>query len=230
MSLLAQPVLAKSSNFYEKVVEVCIKHQCSITSWVRSPKHNAAVGGVPNSKHLTGQAVDAIVDGNYKAFIEDARSLGLKVIRESDHVHLENIDAIGINNSPRVNTDRRAPQTLGHEPEGQGGERPANSTSSEREGSPLERGERNKEQRGAVHTQDYSNTVHFSDYSVAQIRATVGHKHRSWLDGVPSGLSVDGWYECSGVEDSTGSSPNTPRHPFSICDSRSIFRWKYSRV
>ena len=35
----------------------------TVTSWYRCPKHNKAVGGVSNSQHLTGKAVDLKVSG-----------------------------------------------------------------------------------------------------------------------------------------------------------------------
>lgn len=35
----------------------------TITSWCRCEKHNKAVGGVPTSNHMTGEAVDIVVKG-----------------------------------------------------------------------------------------------------------------------------------------------------------------------
>ncbi len=63
-----------------------------ITSGLRSPQHNAAVGGVPNSAHLTGNAFDFIPNGVSTA---DATNRLVKsgipfdqVYDEGDHVHV----------------------------------------------------------------------------------------------------------------------------------------------
>jgi len=57
----------------------------SVTSWWRSPTHNAAVGGVADSRHLIGLAWDVVpVTRENEAKLE---SLGLKVINEGDHLH-----------------------------------------------------------------------------------------------------------------------------------------------
>jgi uncharacterized protein YcbK (DUF882 family) len=38
----------------------------TITSGTRCPKHNAEVGGVPSSAHVSGEAVDVRVSGSWK--------------------------------------------------------------------------------------------------------------------------------------------------------------------
>ena len=38
----------------------------TITSGSRCPKHNAAVGGVPSSAHVTGEAVDMKISGSWR--------------------------------------------------------------------------------------------------------------------------------------------------------------------
>lgn len=64
-----------------------------VTSGVRSTQHNAEVGGVPNSRHLTGNAADLVPPaGMTLAQLGDEarrRMPGAKVIVESDHVHIE---------------------------------------------------------------------------------------------------------------------------------------------
>jgi uncharacterized protein YcbK (DUF882 family) len=40
-----------------------VKKPIKITSGYRSPEHNAKVGGVKSSKHITGQAADIKVEG-----------------------------------------------------------------------------------------------------------------------------------------------------------------------
>jgi len=65
---------------------------CSVTSWVRSKAHNAKVGGVPNSKHVTGQAIDVVWDiappplEKLKPYLLD---MEVKLVREKDHDHFE---------------------------------------------------------------------------------------------------------------------------------------------
>lgn len=60
------------------------------SSTVRTPEHNRAVGGVPNSYHLTGQAADYPVPAQQKpAFMARARALGYQALDEGDHIHIE---------------------------------------------------------------------------------------------------------------------------------------------
>lgn len=59
----------------------------TVTSWWRSPWHNAEVGGVKASLHLLGLAWDVVpvTDGNAMMLA----SLGLTVINEGDHLHAQ---------------------------------------------------------------------------------------------------------------------------------------------
>lgn len=63
------------------------------TSGYRSPQANAAVGGVVGSLHQTWLAVDIILDDmsphNRLDFMKAATRMGLKVIDEGDHLHLQ---------------------------------------------------------------------------------------------------------------------------------------------
>lgn len=62
----------------------------SMTSAVRSPERNAAVGGQPNSQHLRGTAADYAVPPQLKpAFMSRVRQLGYTPIDEGDHVHIQ---------------------------------------------------------------------------------------------------------------------------------------------
>ncbi|HKC82587.1 MAG TPA: D-Ala-D-Ala carboxypeptidase family metallohydrolase [bacterium] len=65
----------------------------SVTSWGRSPAHNAAVGGLPASQHLTWTAGDVVWDAGTRpdnATLEAAaHDVGLDVYREPDHDHLQ---------------------------------------------------------------------------------------------------------------------------------------------
>jgi hypothetical protein len=64
-----------------------------VTSTLRSPARNQAVGGVRNSYHLTGQARDSVPPPgmSMSAYAAQLRRLNphLDVINEGDHVHLE---------------------------------------------------------------------------------------------------------------------------------------------
>lgn len=66
----------------------------SVTSWGRTPEHNAALGDAAKaSQHLEFTAVDIEFDQgaapNAGAFVAAAREHGLEVVREGDHWHLE---------------------------------------------------------------------------------------------------------------------------------------------
>ncbi len=63
-----------------------------ITSGVRCERRNAEVGGVANSRHLTGQAADLYCPGvHYSDVAHAARSLGLWVLEypEEQYCHVE---------------------------------------------------------------------------------------------------------------------------------------------
>jgi len=64
-----------------------------VTSTLRSPARNQAVGGVKNSYHLSGQARDSVPPKGMSmaAYAAELARLNphLKVINEGDHVHME---------------------------------------------------------------------------------------------------------------------------------------------
>ena len=62
----------------------------SITSGRRTPEGNRIVGGVPNSAHLTGRAID-YVGPDLKATLREVQGIkGLKkAFIHKDHVHAE---------------------------------------------------------------------------------------------------------------------------------------------
>lgn len=63
-----------------------------VTSGLRSAMHNAAVGGVPNSAHLTGQAFDFVPQGgDMKSAAAKLAQSGVpfdQVINEGNHIHV----------------------------------------------------------------------------------------------------------------------------------------------
>lgn len=75
----------------ECVVFLCSKHRGSVTSWGRTPKHNADVGGVTDSYHQLWMGVDVVLDLMVEnhSFEMDAKKLGLDPILEGDHYHLQ---------------------------------------------------------------------------------------------------------------------------------------------
>lgn len=67
-----------------------------VSSFIRTRAHNAAVGGVPNSQHLLGTAIDLVPnDGDLEGLAMYAQQLGAfgYVTNEGDHVHLQLLPA-----------------------------------------------------------------------------------------------------------------------------------------
>jgi len=82
------------ADFAEALYAFAARHGASQTSGLRSVAHNAAVGGVARSAHLFGLAADVVYDEHQAlADVSDtARRLGLLLIREGDHDHLQPLD------------------------------------------------------------------------------------------------------------------------------------------
>lgn len=78
------------AEFATAVVQYCMATRGSVTSWIRTPERNIAIGGTPSSRHLTGMAVDVVYDlglpapGTAQAI---ARKLGLYAYRGLDYTH-----------------------------------------------------------------------------------------------------------------------------------------------
>ena len=67
----------------------------SVTSWGRTAEHNAKVGGVPFSAHRFWVGLDVVYDDLHpveSTRVEIARRLGLTLIPEGDHDHLQPLD------------------------------------------------------------------------------------------------------------------------------------------
>jgi len=63
-----------------------------VTSWWRTEEHNKEVGGLPNSHHLTGDAIDVVWQGDAPddaMLKKTATQYGVRVVREGDHEHFQ---------------------------------------------------------------------------------------------------------------------------------------------
>lgn len=80
-------------HFCTVVYSLCKVYNGSVTSWVRSIAHNKAVGGVANTKHLDGLALDVVLDdaANQTPFIAACRAVKLRAFWDKDHVHVESL-------------------------------------------------------------------------------------------------------------------------------------------
>lgn len=82
-------------EFYYYVKALCILHNASVTSGRRTIGRNFSVGGAKASKHLVGNgfandvALDVPERENTMHFVRDARALGLGVLVEHDHIHVQ---------------------------------------------------------------------------------------------------------------------------------------------
>lgn len=79
------------SDFLQAAHQLALSTGGSVTSGLRTAKHNATVGGVPNSLHLVALALDLVHDtteGKHRA-IELAPLLGLTALDEGDHLHIQ---------------------------------------------------------------------------------------------------------------------------------------------
>lgn len=77
--------------FIETVLTLQIRYPFSVSSWIRAKAHNKTVGGVQNSYHLIGLGMDVILEDQSTVtdFKASALALGIKVINEGYHLHLQ---------------------------------------------------------------------------------------------------------------------------------------------
>ena len=78
-------------QFMDRLRRLNERSPFSITSYARTPEHNAKVGGAKDSLHLTWLAADCVIDGPHSSqdFLRMAKELGLHGIVEADHIHLQ---------------------------------------------------------------------------------------------------------------------------------------------
>lgn len=80
-----------ANDFAQQIAMLAAAFDLSVTSWWRSHKRNKAVGGKDDSRHLVGLAVDIVLDEGQDAvaFVKLAVALGLEVLAEGDHYHVQ---------------------------------------------------------------------------------------------------------------------------------------------
>lgn len=83
-----------AGEFAVALRQYCLMLDGSITSYGRTTARNKAVGGVPNSAHRFWVGADVVYDSPVDADVakETGRRLGLFVLREDDHDHLQPLD------------------------------------------------------------------------------------------------------------------------------------------
>jgi peptidase M15-like protein len=78
-------------DFHQLLMMLDARFSFSETSGKRTPGHNQAVGGQPESRHCLWLARDLVLDdaGDTEAFTKEAKRQGLVVVDEGDHLHVQ---------------------------------------------------------------------------------------------------------------------------------------------
>ena len=78
-------------GFADAVLTLALRFRFSVQSWGRSRRHNADEKGLVDSFHLTWTGADGVLDPGEDliAFTLRANQLGVQVVDEGDHLHLE---------------------------------------------------------------------------------------------------------------------------------------------
>ena len=78
-------------TFDDKVLALCLIYDCSETSGYRTERRNKAEKGADDSRHKEALARDIVPDDRERdhEIFHAARKLGLWVLIEPDHIHLQ---------------------------------------------------------------------------------------------------------------------------------------------
>lgn len=78
-------------DFIDKILALRIETEFSVLSWIRTERRNKSVGGNSNSYHKLALAVDVVCDDDddNEKLINNAKRLGLGVLNEGDHIHIQ---------------------------------------------------------------------------------------------------------------------------------------------
>lgn len=78
-------------EFCVAIAQLSALSRFRVTSWWRSPVSNAKVGGVEDSWHIFGMACDVVAETvlDMERIKKLAPKLGLEVIDETTHLHIE---------------------------------------------------------------------------------------------------------------------------------------------
>lgn len=94
-------------DLVDAVDAICRDFRGSVTSWWRSPARNAAKGGVSNSQHQHGLALDVVYEGKTRpslAQLHPYLSPTMQLVREPDHDHFEQdphlLQVAGVSGNP----------------------------------------------------------------------------------------------------------------------------------
>ena len=83
------PIWVELADLWIPLVDVV---DGTITSWLRDPVQNAAVGGAELSQHLLGLAIDVVTPDPASA-VELFRQQGFVAVDEGTHVHVQALPA-----------------------------------------------------------------------------------------------------------------------------------------
>jgi len=185
---------ALGSSFTDKILDInnCIPF--SVTSWIRSSSRNEAVGGVANSKHLKGLAVDIVLDHREDAphLIRLLKEKQLKFKIESNHIHIsgEEHDTPRDNHPSGINDSGRSTEAVVKETRLRADETPTDDGGFWSDLSGKAGNKEQYEQTLYLDTSFYSGHGSSFGFRVAETCPISGSGSGLWVDGVQSRVLV----------------------------------------